>query len=102
MNNISEVIRQVIREWNVDPYEINNGSCESFAIEVIERMGGYSDDLTDNASPTEDFPGHYWVEYKGRAYDAECPEGVDDWQNLPIFCHFRERFLTPATKTTQG
>lgn len=31
------------------------------------------------------FPGHYWVLYKGRHYDAECPLGVTNWLELPLF-----------------
>jgi len=28
---------------------------------------------------------HCFVCYNGRYYDAECPEGVDDWEELPYF-----------------
>jgi len=27
--------------------------------------------------------GHVWVKYKGKFYDAEAPNGVDDWRELP-------------------
>jgi hypothetical protein len=28
---------------------------------------------------------HAWIEYNGRHYDAERPEGVDEAKQLPIF-----------------
>lgn len=85
MERITEVILEVLAEWDMDPYLINSGSCDEFAGEVIERMGGYSDELTDNASPDESWVGHYWIKYRGMCYDAECPEGVKNWKKLPIF-----------------
>lgn len=82
---ITREIGKLVREYNKSPYEINNGECEDFAMNIIERMGGYSDELTDNATPDMGLPGHYWIEYKGVCYDAECSSGVLGWQNLPIF-----------------
>jgi hypothetical protein len=93
--SVEKVIRQLCAEYLADdpaltPYEINNGLCEEFMHDVIERLGGYSDDLTDNASP-DYMPGHCWVEFKGRCFDAECPCGVNNWQDLPIFVRYSLR-----------
>jgi hypothetical protein len=27
--------------------------------------------------------GHVWVKYRGRYYDAETPNGVADWREIP-------------------
>jgi hypothetical protein len=27
--------------------------------------------------------GHVWIKYQGKFYDAEAPNGVDDWRELP-------------------
>lgn len=82
---ITQEINKLVKEYNKNPYDINNGGCEGFMGSIIGRMGGYSRDLTCG---TPDFdsrwPGHYWIEYKGRYYDAECPNGVSDWRKLPI------------------
>ncbi len=35
---------------------------------------------------------HAWVCYNGRHYDAESPEGVDNWTELPIFKRYFNKF----------
>lgn len=84
---ICDLIKDLVTEYDKSPYDINNGECEDFALEIIRRMGGYSPDLTDGAPNDMEckLPGHYWIEYKGKYYDAECPQGVSKWQELPIF-----------------
>jgi hypothetical protein len=32
--------------------------------------------------------GHVWVEFKGKFYDAETPDGVTDWKDLPWMQEF--------------
>ena len=87
--NIKNIILALIKEWNISPYDINNGQCEYFSMEVIKRMDGYSDCLTEVC--TENFvefgelAGHCWILYKGKHYDAESPQGVKNWKQLPIF-----------------
>jgi len=96
-------------------YDINNGSCEEFADDLISLIPGASvwnivestQMLLDEhkkmakmgikfvGEPTNlvvnykgtiiDLPGHYWIKWKGRHYDAECPDGVKDWLELPVF-----------------
>ncbi len=81
---IAAIIREVLREWGIPPREINSGRCDEFAQEVIMRMGGYRDNLNDDAS-NEGEPGHYWIVYRDKCYDAECPNGVSDHRQLPFF-----------------
>lgn len=55
--DISDIIKlttdEFIKEYNNKPhmvnnaYDINNGYCEEFAMTVIEKMGGYSDKLSE-------------------------------------------------------
>ena len=87
MANIKQVILKTKQEFKSPGYIINSGLCEDFALRVIDRLGGYSNELTDGAPDDIDceLPGHYWIEYQGRYYDAECSSGVTDWRNLPIF-----------------
>ena len=83
---IAEAIQAELREWPESPREINSGNCDSFAMAFVLRLGGYKDGLQDNATPDpSDYAGHCWIEYEGRCYDAECPQGVDTWKELPIF-----------------
>jgi len=95
---ITQAIKALLcSDWSgITPYEINNGYCEDFALDVIdflENQFGHDKGLGDNATPIDDedklgFPGHYWIEYNGMCYDAECPNGVEDWRDLPIFVKY--------------
>lgn len=69
--------------------EINRGDCDVFAGELLMRIGG-SHFSTDFDGPGGE-PSHEWVELNGRAYDAETPEGVAGWRELPIFIRHREQ-----------
>ena len=87
---ITIIIKTLIEEWEKSPYDINDGDCENFAMEVIKRMGGYSKDISEVC--TQNFQdlggldlGHVWILYKGKHYDAQCPNGIKNWFDLPIF-----------------
>jgi len=108
-------------------YQINNGLCEDFAMDVIALMGGYTDNLFDvetgnftddddlidvdllksywNMAPPDNMSwddvqaagmgdaSHVWVVCDKRHYDAECPEGVDSFLDLPIFKRYGVSYL---------
>lgn len=86
---MKNIIIKTLKEWNITPYNINNGLCEDFAKEIIDKMGGYSDILydvcTENFVEFGELSGHVWIYYKRKHYDAECPQGVKNWRELPIF-----------------
>lgn len=42
-------------------------------------------DLTWEEISKIPFGYHVWISYDGRHYDAECPEGVDNFFELPLF-----------------
>lgn len=91
---ISETIREfaseVFARCGMDPYHINCGDCEGFAMAVIRRLGGSSEELYELATDIEsDYPGHVWIYFKGKHYDAECPDGVDKWDDLPLFKRYK-------------
>jgi len=44
-NHITKVILDTINEYDMDPYDINNDLCEDFTMDVINKMGGYNDNL---------------------------------------------------------
>jgi len=95
MNDIKEALSQAKRELGKSGYLINSGECEDFALRVIDLMGGYTDALTDGSPDFDcDLPGHYWIEYNSKYYDAECLRGVSDWLKLPIF----RRYLRASIK----
>jgi hypothetical protein len=61
--------------------------CEEAAQFVEESLPGSSIRYTEDIDPDDelDLPGHAWVCWLGRAYDAEAPQGVASWRELPIF-----------------
>lgn len=129
MMQIAEAIKTLRQNYIHDGkapsyFQINNGLCENFAMEVVERLGGetgglflvcgenfmigedgdeFENDLwawellhthwgissPEGMSCSEmdklDIGGHVWITDGKRHYDAECPEGVDSFFDLPLF-----------------
>ncbi len=58
---ISEIIRNLVKKYGMNPYDINNGRCEEFAMDVIDEMedrrvagdvaGYWGDELPDFFAP---------------------------------------------------
>ena len=42
---------------------------------------------------------HCFVEYQGRFYDSEAPEGVDDYRDLPFFKRVAKKRGYVSSKT---
>jgi len=100
--NIKAEIEKMIDHFNKD-YNcrlelINTGHCAEFADELIEKTGGL---VVGNDHPhllkrrklpgggmawsQPDMPGHVWIFWKGKHYDAMTRDGVKDWRDLDIF-----------------
>jgi len=118
--NVTKVIRNLLKRecpvsdtplcgdrWvkNCCPYVINNGCCEYFAIAILNIInnGQETDDIYIDATPAdvedcidkyENWPIHYWFVCNGLCYDSECPEGVADWKDLPIYKKYRKYLET--------
>ena len=82
------------RRRAVDAYDINCGLCEEWAerVRVLyqEATGNDAVDVLDpgNLSGNADDSleaGHVFVRFKGMFYDAETPQGLIDWKQLPMF-----------------
>lgn len=105
----SEAIRKVIDQYDMSPDMINAGPCDLFAYDVrdlirdktgreVKVVGDpgrhvvpYEEVPVEN--PDLDVPSeepvltHVWI-YDPKTekyYDAQCPEGVKDWHDLPFF-----------------
>jgi hypothetical protein len=94
--DVSDVVRSVLASdyWRgTSPRDINAGGCEDFQQDVIAagKLCGATAELCTENFPEEGarLPGHCWVQHEGRHYDAEAPDGVEDWQDLPIFKRVR-------------
>jgi len=67
---------------------INNGSCENFAMAMENFIADGEIVGTDNfVEPFgKDWPGgHIWIFDGERHYDSEALEGVLEWRDLPFF-----------------
>lgn len=85
--DITEVIHELVKEYGQTPYEINNGDCQHFAYELHNRVKGAEVFEVGGFWMQEevDEPSHFFIRFNNRYYDAETPQGVKDWKNLPIF-----------------
>jgi hypothetical protein len=62
------------------PEAINHGYCFEFATIVFDLVEG-----SKIAGHNIKGVGHCWVEYKNLCFDAEVPQGVRGWLNLPFW-----------------
>lgn len=83
MKTLTKRIEQLISEWPETPKEINNGLCADFAHILWEEDRSLN--ITNDEEKGADDYTHTFIESEGRYYDAECPGGVEDWRELPIF-----------------
>lgn len=100
-DSIPSAINELLEtEFTQAPREINNGSCGDFAEAVCDNIStALMVDVLDvipakswrkayekAGSVVKVFGAHTWVTgYYGRHYDAEAPEGVDNFWELPIY-----------------
>jgi hypothetical protein len=83
---LPEVVRCLVSAYGLQPYDINNGNCDYFAEDFLfaaKKLGIFGKFFV--TPDDENLPGHCWAFVSGRHFDAEAPEGVGDWRELPIF-----------------
>ena len=64
------------------PEEINDGYCDLWAAQFVDKFGGEHQWSFDFPS---DPNGHSWVLNRGKYYDAEIPSGVSQLKDIPYF-----------------
>lgn len=87
------------------PYDVNNGYCEEWAEIVAANLpgaepvdpGNFSGDADDSLEA-----GHVFILYQGKFYDAEAPQGVSHWLELPYFTRGEYNFSPEALKWKPG
>jgi hypothetical protein len=65
----------------------NSGFCDIYASKLSKLLPGSKQWDTEEQGPSGTL-GHVWVEFKGKFYDAETPDGVTDWKDLPWMKEF--------------
>jgi hypothetical protein len=108
-SSISDLCREVTKEilaemekgfyyqdqYRHDPllWDIGNGWCEEWGERLIQRYHELHQDQCPSCPSGEWFEkeyggyiaDHYVVEFRGKYYDAERPDGVDSVWDLPIW-----------------
>lgn len=83
---ITEAVRKIVAKMGGDPRSINAGDCDTFALALIKELEfGDAEEILAEEEDEGYIPSHAWARIDGRYYDAEAPDGVDRWQDLPIF-----------------
>lgn len=89
-DSLSRTIRRLLRTKYADfaPYEVNDGLCERFAHDVLDAHPSASEcstGLVFRRSVNYQYPVHVWVYEDGQHYDAEAPDGVETFAELPFW-----------------
>ena len=98
-----KVVREVLKVFlddvelpgeRLQACDVNSGLCDQFMQELMDALPGAMEDVTEAHTDESgmmtykgrrvEIPAHYWVEYRGKFYDSETPDGVSDWLKLPI------------------
>jgi hypothetical protein len=87
--------RHYRREHKLTPYQVNNGSCDSFADDLLNSFGDgqaiWGEDFPSKFEPymtledIERVGGHCFFFIEGLYFDAECVNGVDNPALLPFY-----------------
>ncbi len=85
-----QVTAAMLADGYSSAYEINNGGCEEWANEVAALLANTTRPEDHAVETWETVFGyadtsHVFLCIDGKFYDAECPEGVDDFTKLPLF-----------------
>jgi len=84
-----------------DAREVNEGLCLDFANSVMRELGLVppnaagvrclcGDELPEGLQPSVHPAYHFFLEFQGRYYDAEAPEGVEYPRLLPCYVRLQE------------
>ena len=82
-----EALKITYKSWDkFGGKECNNGFCDIFARNLSKYLPGSK--IMNTEDPRNNTLGHVWIEYKGKYYDAETPNGVNSWKQLPWMKEF--------------
>jgi hypothetical protein len=82
-----EALEITYKNWdNFGGKECNNGFCDIFAKNLSKYLPGSK--IMSTEDPRNNTLGHVWVKYEGKYFDAETPNGVDSWKQLPWMIEF--------------
>lgn len=74
------IAQRLLKRMDMSPHQMNNGWCWAFAKRLAKELPGSEVISTTHYEGV--FPGHSVVLYRGKYYDAENPEGVENMIDL--------------------
>lgn len=85
MKTISELIHEwideVVKEYSSFDEMLNQGFCADLATWLSEVHIDSKSFIWHDCNE----PCHVWIEYQGRHYDMQNPDGVENWQEMAYF-----------------
>jgi hypothetical protein len=82
-----EALKLTYKNWDkFGGKECNNGFCDIFAKNLSIYLPGSK--IISTEDPRNNTLGHVWVDYEGKYFDAETPDGVNSWKQLPWMKEF--------------
>jgi len=92
---MTQLVKETVTEVGLAPFEINTGNCDEFADKLVRkaRKIGLNTRLIVN-----DRIGHIWTTCLGKHYDAETPDGVANWKELPTVARMNKEVTNENTK----
>ena len=73
------VTRQICRTWRIPEEKINSGHCYDWARQAVENCPAAQLFYVRRLIP------HAFIFFAGYWFDAQTPNGVRNWQQLPLF-----------------
>lgn len=67
-----------------NPSHINNGFCHPYAVKLKEKLKEKGLDSLVHEKELNGIP-HSFIEFQGLFYDSETPNGIKNWEKLPVF-----------------
>jgi hypothetical protein len=78
-----QALKLAHKNWSTFTGKVcNTGFCDIYADKLSKLLPGSKQWSTEESGPSGTL-GHVWIEFKGKYYDAETPDGVVDWKQLP-------------------
>jgi hypothetical protein len=86
---IKEWVADMVRDYSSFDELLCQGYCADLATLLWEAFGRHESIIFHSC----DYPCHVWIEFNGRHYDMQNPDGVDTWKAMDYFQEFPEAVL---------
>ena len=91
---VTLLLKRLSEKLSITPYEVNDGFCTRVAQRIEQEVPQARETCYEMITPELPpysgreynlYKSHSWIEYNGKHYDIEAPDGIKEWKELPIF-----------------